>query len=87
MKSTKDGGSFPTPLNKFTVSARNNLKSNPTGSVTLYFQNESPGADKEANWLPTPMGDFVMMLRMYWPKEKAPSIINGTWKPPPVEKA
>jgi hypothetical protein len=69
------------------VSARNNLKSNATGSMTPYFQNESPGADKEANWLPAPKGDFVMMLRMYWPKERDPSILNGTWKPPPVEKA
>ena len=62
----------PNPLNKFTVSPRNNLKSNADGSVTLYFQNESPGADKEANWLPAPKGDFVLMLRMYWPKEKRP---------------
>ncbi len=46
----------PNPLNKFTVSPRNNLKANPDGSVTLYFQNESPGKDKEANWLPAPKG-------------------------------
>jgi hypothetical protein len=77
----------PNVLNKFTVSPRYNLKSNADGSVTLHFQNESPGADKEANWLPAPKGDFIPMLRMYWPKENAPSILNGTWKPPPVEKA
>ena len=52
-----DGWWFvPNPLNKFTVSARNNLKYNADGSVTLYFQNESPGKDKEANWLPAPTG-------------------------------
>jgi hypothetical protein len=76
----------PNPLNKFTVSPRNNLKVNPDGSITLYFQNESPGKDKEANWLPAPKGEFLPMLRMYWPKEKDPSILDGTWKPPVVEK-
>jgi hypothetical protein len=50
------------------------------------FQNESPGADKEANWLPAPKGDFLPMLRMYWPKETSPSILNGTWKVPKVER-
>lgn len=77
----------PNPLNKFTVSPRNNLKANPDGSITLYFQNESPGKDKEANWLPAPKGEFIPMLRMYWPKDKAPSILDGTWTPPKVEKA
>jgi hypothetical protein len=76
----------PNALNKFTVSPRNNLKPNADGSVTLYFQNETPGADKEANWLPAPKGDFIAMLRMYWPKENAPSILNGTWTPPAVAK-
>ncbi|MBV8093032.1 MAG: DUF1214 domain-containing protein [Acetobacteraceae bacterium] len=75
----------PNALNKFTVSLRDNLKRNANGSVTLYFQNESPGKDQENNWLPAPKGPFVLMLRMYWPKEKSPSILNGTWKPPPVE--
>ena len=62
----------PNPLNKFTVSLRNNPKFNADGSLTLYFQNESPGADKEANWLPAPKGDFIAMLRMYWPKDSDP---------------
>ena len=48
----------PNALNKFTVSLRDNPKSNADGSLTLYFQNESPGKDKEANWLPAPKGDF-----------------------------
>jgi hypothetical protein len=77
----------PNPLNKFTVSMRNNPKFNDDGSLTLYFQNESPGADKEANWLPAPKGDFLPMLRMYWPKETSPSILNDTWKVPKVERA
>jgi hypothetical protein len=76
----------PNPLNKFTVSMRNNPKFNDDGSLTLYFQNTSPGADKEANWLPAPKHDFIAMLRMYWPKESGPSILNGSWKPPAVRK-
>ena len=77
----------PNPLNKFTVSMRDNPKFNADGSLTLYFQNESPGTDKEANWLPAPKGDFIPMLRMYWPKDSGPSILNGSWKPPAVQKA
>lgn len=75
----------PNPLNKFTVSPRNDLVANADGSVTLYFQNESPGKDKENNWLPAPKGAFIPMLRMYWPTETSPSILNGTWAPPRVE--
>ena len=76
----------PNALNKFTVSPRNNLKYNADGSLTLYLQNVSPGTDKEANWLPAPKGEFVLMLRMYWPKEESPSILNGTWKVPAVQR-
>lgn len=72
------------PLNRYTVSPRNALKYNVDGSLDVYLQNESPGPDKEANWLPAPRGEFTLMLRMYWPKEQAPSIIDGTWKVPPV---
>ena len=76
----------PNPLNKFTVSPRNDLTSNPDGSVTLYFQTESPGKDKENNWLPAPKGDFIPMLRMYWPKETPPSVLDGSWVPPRIQK-
>ena len=76
----------PNALNKFTVSPRNNLKANPDGSITLYFQKDSPGPDKESNWLPAPAGEFIPMLRMYWPKETAPSILDGTWTPPKIQK-
>jgi hypothetical protein len=76
----------PNPLNKFTVSMRNNPTFNADGSLTLYFQNESPGKDKEANWLPAPKGEFVPMLRMYWPKDTGLSILNGSWKVPQVMK-
>jgi hypothetical protein len=72
------------PINRYSISARQNLKANADGSIDLYIQKESPGADKEANWLPAPAGKFVLMLRMYWPNEKPPSIIGGTWNPPAV---
>ncbi len=76
----------PNALNKFTVSPRDDLTYNDDGSLTLYFQHTSPGKDKEANWLPAPEGDFIPMLRMYWPREKSPSIIDGTWTTPKVVK-
>jgi uncharacterized protein (TIGR03000 family) len=73
------------PLNRYTLSTRDKLKENPDGSITLYLQNESPGKDLESNWLPAPKGRFVLMLRLYWPKETDPSILNGTWQPPEVK--
>lgn len=75
------------PINRQSISARQNLKPNPDGSVDLSIQKDNPGPHKENNWLPAPAGKFVLMLREYWPNEKPPSIINGTWKPPPVRKA
>ena len=74
------------PLNRYTLSARNKFTENADGSVDLYLQKDNPGGDKEANWLPTPEGGFIPMLRLYWPKEKNPSIIDGTWKPPAITK-
>jgi hypothetical protein len=75
------------PLNKYTVSPRDALKYNADGSLDVYIQNESPGKEKEGNWLPAPRGKFILMLRLYWPKTESPSIINGTWKPPAVKRA
>jgi uncharacterized protein (TIGR03000 family) len=81
-----DAGFFfvENPLNRYTLSQRNKLKENADGSIDLYIQNENPGEAKEANWLPAPKGEFNLMLRLYWPKEKDPSILDGTWKPPAV---
>jgi hypothetical protein len=53
------------------------------GGYTFYVQNESPGKDKEPNWLPAPKGPFFIAMRLYWPKEEA---LNGTWKQPPMTK-
>ena len=73
------------PLNRYTLSSRFNFKYNTDGSLDLYLQNENPGPEKEPNWLPAPNGKFILMLRLYWPKERTPSIINGTWKIPSVK--
>ena len=75
------------PINRQSISARQNLKTNADGSVDLYVQNESPGSERESNWLPAPKEKFILMLRMYWPEEKAPSIIDGSWKIPQVRAA
>jgi hypothetical protein len=74
------------PLNRYTLSARDELKKNADGSVDLYLQHENPGADKESNWLPAPAGRFIPMLRLYWPTEKAPSLLDGSWKIPAVSE-
>jgi hypothetical protein len=76
----------PNPINRYTVSQRNKLRANPDGSVDLYIQNAPPGKDKEQNWLPAPKDQFILMMRLYWPKEKPPSLLNGTWKIPPVKE-
>jgi len=73
------------PLNRYSISARQNLKANADGSVDLYIQNESPGADRESNWLPAPKDKFILMMRLYWPQMTPPSLLDGTWKIPQVK--
>ncbi len=75
------------PLNRYSISPRQDLKQNADGSVTLYLQHASPGADKESNWLPAPADRFILMLRLYWPNEDNPSILDGSWVIPQVQKA
>ena len=72
------------PLNRFAVSSWMPFKYSPDGSLDLYFQNESPGADKEANWLPAPRGPYNLTMRLYAPKGEA---LTGKWNPPPVTRA
>ncbi len=74
------------PLNRYSISARQNLKQNADGSIDLYIQKDTPGADRETNWLPAPAGKFVLMLRLYWPNESDPSILDGSWIIPPVKR-
>ncbi len=77
----------PNSINRYSISPRQALKTNADGSIDLYVQKDSPGADRESNWLPAPAGKFILMLRMYWPDESSPSIVNGTWTIPPVKRA
>jgi len=75
------------PLNRYTLSARNKLKKNADGSVDLYLQHDNPGKDKESNWLPAPADKFILMMRLYWPKETPASLLDGTWTIPGVKQA
>jgi hypothetical protein len=77
----------PNPINRYTLSSRSKFVNKPDGSVDLYLQADSPGKTKEANWLPAPKAKFIPMLRLYWPKDTPPSIIDGTWKPQAVKVA
>jgi hypothetical protein len=72
------------PINRFAVSSWMPFTFNPDGSLDLYFQNDSPGADKEANWLPAPKGPYNLTMRLYAPKSEA---LTGKWNPPPVVKS
>jgi hypothetical protein len=61
----------PNPLNRFSLGTKSkSMKQNSDGSLTLYFQNESPGADGESNWVPTPADEFSLFIRAYWPKSQ-----------------
>jgi hypothetical protein len=77
----------PNPLNRYDLAQRDRLNTNPDGSVDLYLQADSPGKDKEANWLPAPKGKFVLVMRIYQPRTTPPSILDGSWTPPPVRRA
>jgi hypothetical protein len=79
-----EGYQVANPLNRFAVSSWMPLKYNTDGSLDLYFQSESPGADKEVNWLPAPKGAFNLAMRIYAPKDEA---LTGKWNPPPVTKS
>jgi hypothetical protein len=83
-----DSGYFfvPNALNRYTLSERNQLKTNADGSIDLYLQKDNPGPDKESNWIPAPDGAFIPMFRLYWPKESPPSVLNGSWWPPVIRK-
>jgi hypothetical protein len=65
--------------------APDDLKKNADGSVDFYLQHENPGPDKESNWLPTPSGKFILMLRLHWPTETPSSIIDGSCEIPAVQ--
>src|SRR6202045_3295835 len=74
------------PINRYLINSPMlpDLKKNADGSLTLYVQKDSPGSNKESNWLPAPDGPVYVVMRLYWPKEVA---LNGSWKPPSVQRA
>jgi hypothetical protein len=79
------------PINRYLINSPMlpNMKTNADGSLTLYIQNKSPGADKESNWLPAPSDTIYLVMRLYWPKTEPPSILppgEGTWQPPDVKR-
>ena len=79
------------PINRYLINSPMlpGMKTNADGSLTLYIQNKSPGADKEANWLPAPNGPIYLVMRLYWPKAEAPSVLppgTGSWQPPGIKK-
>jgi hypothetical protein len=79
------------PINRYLINSPMlpAMKTNADGSLTLYIQNKSPGADKEANWLPAPNGPIYLVMRLYWPKTEPPSILppgQGTWQPPGIKR-
>lgn len=78
-----DGFQVANSLNRFALSSWMPFKYNPDGSLDLYFQNENPGTEREANWLPAPKGPFNLTMRLYAPTSDA---LTGRWNPPPVKK-
>ena len=76
----------PNAIHRYDLAQRNKLVSNPDGSVDMYLQAASPGKDKDANWLPAPKGKFTLVMRIYSPKTAPPSILDGSWTPPPVKR-
>jgi hypothetical protein len=78
------------PINRYLINSPMlpNMKKNKDGSLTIYIQKDSPGADKKSNWLPAPNDLIYLVMRLYWPKTEAPSILppgEGTWKPPAIQ--
>jgi len=74
------------PIDRYLINSSMlpDLVRDPDGGLTLYLQHESPGAEKESNWLPAPDGEFITIMRLYWPEEAA---LTGAWQAPPLQKA
>lgn len=81
-----DAEGFPVPnsLNRYALGDRDNLKFNADGSLDIYIQSSSPGADQESNWLPSPaQGRFGAVMRLYAPRAE---VRDGRWVPTPVQR-
>jgi hypothetical protein len=80
------------PINRYLINSPMlpDMKKNADGSLTIYIQKDSPGKDKESNWLPAPNDEIYLVMRLYWPKTEAPSILPagaGSWSPPGIVQA
>jgi len=71
------------PLDRYAIGDRDPLVHNPDRSLDLWLQHESPGAEREPNWLPAPSGPFNVVLRIYWPADE---VLDGQWMPPGIER-
>ena len=78
MYDSKTKFTVPNPLNRYFLGSANDMKKNADGSVTIYLQATSPGADKESNWLPSPKGPFYLLLRNYAPQPSAIEVLKNT---------
>lgn len=78
-----DGYFIPNTLNRQALGDRDKIRFNPDGSLDLYIQAESPGKDKEANWLPVSTAHFTLMMRLFSPKME---FLDGDWVPPAVRR-
>jgi hypothetical protein len=78
-----DGYFIPNTLKRQAIGDRDKLVANADGSLDIYIQAASPGADKEANWLPVGNAPFTLLMRLYSPREE---FLEGAWAPPPVKK-
>jgi hypothetical protein len=79
----RNGFLIPNKLNRFAVSDHSNLTYNADGSLDIYIQNDSPGLDKESNWLPSGTGPIGITMRLYDPKME---VLRNMWLPPPLKK-
>ena len=76
---------YPNPLNRYLINSAmlTSLAKDTDGSIPIYIQHDSPGNDKESNWLPCPKGPFMCAMRLYWPKTE---VLEGKWKQPPLDR-
>ena len=74
------------PINRYLINSPMlpDMKTDSDGGLTILIQADSPGKDKESNWLPAPKAPFMMAMRFYWPKA---DLLVGNWKSPSVQRA